>query len=95
MLKTPELVLTSEESKELAAAIAQVASHYDTSLSPKFASWAGLAGVMAGVYGTRAMAVRNRWAEEDEKKKKKAPPANGAPPLDISSFKPADWGLGG
>jgi hypothetical protein len=61
ILKTPEMVMSQEESEELAKAAKRVTDLYDVPiLDEKTLAWIGLAMVVGKVYGTRAIAVAAR-----------------------------------
>ena len=65
MLKIPELAISEQESAMMAQGIANVAKHYpDTAISEKTLAWSNLLMVMAGVYGTRAVAISNNRKRE-------------------------------
>lgn len=68
-LKIEELALDADESKALAGAINEVASHYDITPDPKVVAWAGLIGVCASIYGPRVAAYKMRTATEKKDKK--------------------------
>jgi hypothetical protein len=73
MLKAPELMLAPEEAQSLAAAIGQVAEHYDLGMSETALAWTNLAMVAGTIYGTRVFAYAQRTkAEEKVKKEAKA-----------------------
>ncbi len=61
-LKTEELELDQAESKLLAEAVTEVASHYNTVIDPKVIAWMGLIGVCGQIYGPRVVAMRVRKA---------------------------------
>lgn len=56
--KIEELAIDREESKQIAEALADVASHYNTVIDPKTMAWAGLLGAVATVYGPRIAAMK-------------------------------------
>jgi len=58
--KSPELVLTDDESKALAAATANVMSEFDIRPSPKAEAIVGLVITAGGIYGPRAYFIRER-----------------------------------
>jgi len=62
--KTPEFVLSENESEELAKGIANVSRHYDVAASAKTVDIMNLAMVAGMIYGSRIMAMRNRKATE-------------------------------
>lgn len=55
-----ELEIDNAEAKILSDAIANVASHYNTTVDPKIMAWVGLVGVAGAVYGPRFAAYRIR-----------------------------------
>lgn len=61
-LKLDELKLDSEESKVLAGAIQNVASHYDYIPDAKVVAWVGLIGTVGAIYGPRIVAIKVRKA---------------------------------
>lgn len=87
--KTPELEIDKEEGKLLAENIAAVNAHYGKVIDPKVMAWTGLIMACGKVYGTRALALRLRWAEEKQATKrpnnivKMAPPAAPVAPARI------------
>lgn len=72
-----ELTLSPDESKELAKAVAEVQSHYDTVIDPKTMAWVQLAMVAGSVYGPRMIAFNIR--KKREKTIKKPAPDNTIP----------------
>jgi hypothetical protein len=57
----PEVQLERAEARELAAATANVARHYQwTAMAEKTKDWLLLAGAMGMIYGPRAKAIRAR-----------------------------------
>lgn len=75
----PELEISKDESKAMAEAIAEVASHYNATLDPKVMAWVGFAGAMGAVYGPRVAAIRLRKSMEK---------SNGKNPNNLSVIKP-------
>jgi hypothetical protein len=63
----PELELSREESKDLAAALADVNQYYNHVVDPKILAWVGLISVCGKVYGPRVGAVILRKKMEAEK----------------------------
>ena len=58
MLKTPELMISEDESKKLAKAVNHVTELYDVKImDEKTAAWLALGGTMVQVYGTRVVSV--------------------------------------
>lgn len=55
-LSMPGLMLTEDESKNLAKAVAKVQAHYDIAASAKTLAWANLVFVAGGIYGPRVVA---------------------------------------
>lgn len=89
ILSTPELQLAETEANTLARALSNVAAQYNQDMNPRTLAWVNLAMVSAGFYGARAIAIRNRWAEEKAAKAAQQPqrpnnvtdfPAPGAAP---------------
>src|SRR5271165_5607079 len=68
ILSVPELELDKGEAKRLADAIHEVGKHHAMTFDPKKLAYFNLAVVMAGVYGLRLAAFRNRVATERQKK---------------------------
>jgi hypothetical protein len=62
--KTEELMLDHSEAKSLAEATANVARHYDVSVSAKALDWSNLVMALGMVYGTRLVAIRARRGAE-------------------------------
>lgn len=58
--KTPELVLTEDETKALSNATANVLSEFDIRPSPKAEAIVGLVVTAGGIYGPRAYFIRER-----------------------------------
>jgi hypothetical protein len=58
--KSPELILTDDESKALAAATANVMQEFDIRPSPKAEAIVGLVITAGGIYGPRAYFIRER-----------------------------------
>lgn len=68
-LKTPELMITEDESKQLASAINRVTELYDIPiLSEKSMAWMGLAMAAGTVYGPRLMAAKMNAKKPEMKK---------------------------
>lgn len=72
-VRVPELALSDEEGKALAAAVAEVSRHYPMTIDPKTLAWFNLAGCAATIYGPRIYLARARISEE--KRQKKAAPS--------------------
>lgn len=53
VLKNPLVEISPAESQKLAAALANVAKHYDFKVNPAIMAWMQLVGVGAAVYGPR------------------------------------------
>lgn len=53
LTKIEALKIDREESKIIADAVAEVASHYDTVIDPKKIAWFGLISALVTVYGSR------------------------------------------
>jgi hypothetical protein len=81
-LNAPEIALDKTEANQLAAAVAEVARHYPTSIDPKVMAWINLAMVGGMVYGPRWWVIRAR-VSSGKKAPKKAEPANG--PVDVDA----------
>lgn len=62
----PELELDADESKLLADAVTEVASHYSVVVDPKVVAWAGLLGVCGSIYGPRVAAWKMRTTMENK-----------------------------
>lgn len=92
LIATPELELDEREAKDLASAIRDVQEHYSVSISPKTEAWANLIVVAVGLYGTRAVAVAARRAQERKEKreaeKAKKREADTAPPFVATHLTP-------
>jgi hypothetical protein len=83
-----ELEIDNEEAKLLAAAVAEVSSHYNVVIDPKTVAWVGLAGVLGAVYAPRIASFKMRKMME---KKAKEPvemqrAANNAAPVATAPF---------
>jgi hypothetical protein len=63
-LKTPELEVSEIEAREFAKAAQNVMRHYSVQATQKTIDWISFAGITAGIYGTRALAISNRRKEE-------------------------------
>lgn len=62
---TPELVITPDQSKALAAAINDVASHFpSTIINPLYVSIAHLAMVLGGIYVPMVIVIRNKGKKQ-------------------------------
>jgi len=81
-----ELELDTDESKLLADAVAEVASHYNYKVDPKTIAWMGLIGVAGSIYGPRVGAYSLRRSMEKGNKKVdiKGAPAKVSPIFDAS-----------
>lgn len=64
MLKTPELILDPSEAKDLTEAINGVAKFYPVGMSEKALAWMNLATTMAGIEGSRILAIKLRKQKE-------------------------------
>lgn len=62
--KCPELELDSDEAKQVAAAYANVARHYNFSVNEKAADWYNLMTVCGAVFGSKIIAIRMRKKSE-------------------------------
>jgi len=72
---TPELALSQDEARAIAAAASNVSRHYDMRTSQKVMDWGMLGVTVAGVYGPRvAIMVNKRRAAEQ----RQPPAGNGA-----------------
>jgi hypothetical protein len=58
--KSPELILTDDETKSLATATANVLQEFDIRPSPKAEAIVGLVITAGGIYGPRAYFIRER-----------------------------------
>jgi hypothetical protein len=61
---TPELQMSEDEAKAFARATQNVMRHYDVQTTQKTLDWISFAGITAGIYGTRALAISERVKEE-------------------------------
>lgn len=61
---TPELELTEDEAKEFLTQAQRVARHYSVETSQKTLDWITFIGAGAAMYGSRAIAIRNRHRDE-------------------------------
>ncbi len=77
MSKTPELMLTEDESKKMAKAAAEVAKHYNFNATEKQMAWFNLTLCCGGIYGSKFFAYTSRVKDEN---KVKAAKKNGAAP---------------
>lgn len=94
--QTPELALSPDESKAMAAAVAEVSSHYNHAINPKLMAWVNLLMVAGGVYGTRALAIRARLKTQEKAKGPQRvaaaePKPNGAPRTPSEMFPLGDF----
>lgn len=64
LTRCPEFEITPEEAKKLATASANVASHYNIAIDPKYVAWAQLYGAIGSIHFTRLMAIKVRRAAE-------------------------------
>lgn len=65
LLKTPELMLSQDESKQLSESYAEFSQYHEVPLlTPKRMSEVNLIGCMLALYGTRFVAIRNRRKNE-------------------------------
>lgn len=62
--KCPELDLDAEEAKQVAAAYANVARHYNFYVNEKAADWYNLLTVAGAVFGSKIIAIRMRKKQE-------------------------------
>lgn len=67
--RSPELILDEKEAAEVAKASAMVSRHYDVKMAAKTVDWCNFGVVIATVYGTRILAIRNRVLDERKNKK--------------------------
>lgn len=67
--KIDEIRLTPDESKQLAAALAEVNSHYNVVMDPKVIAWVGLTTTAASIYGPRIAAYKIRTSMEAKRRK--------------------------
>lgn len=70
--KIDEIRLSPEESKQLAAALAEVNSHYNVVMDPKVIAWVGLTTTAASIYGPRIAAYKIRSTMETKRRKEQA-----------------------
>lgn len=94
--RVPELALDDKESKQLAAAIAEVGKHYDLTADPKMVAWANLTMTCAALYGSRFVAIKFRIAAQREAAQRKSvahsePAQDGGIPV-FGSMPPMDGG---
>jgi hypothetical protein len=68
--KTPELELDPAEAKKIAESLAQVSKLFPIGLTDKQLALSNLGITLAGVYGTRAIAIRARHMREGAGKPK-------------------------
>lgn len=71
--RVSELAITSDESEQLATALATVSQFYDVQVAEKTVAWINLAMVGGMIYGTRLVAIRARRTEERKAKRETAP----------------------
>jgi hypothetical protein len=65
ILKTPELMLEEKEAKQLSDAYEVFCKHHDVPvMSAKRMSEIQMLGALGMIYGTRFVAIRERWKEE-------------------------------
>lgn len=62
--KIPELQLDEDEAKKLADATANVARHYNISVSQKTLDWSNFVTAISSIYGTRLFVIGKRKREE-------------------------------
>lgn len=67
--KIDELKLSQDEAKQLAAAVAEVNSHYNVMIDPKVMAWVGLSTTCVSIYAPRLAAYKFRVAAEEKKRK--------------------------
>lgn len=67
--KIDEIRLSPDESKQLAAALAEVNSHYNVVMDPKVIAWVGLTTTAASIYGPRIAAYKIRTTMENKRRK--------------------------
>lgn len=67
--KIDELKLTAEESKQLAAAVAEVNAHYNVVVDPKVMAWVGLTTTCVSIYAPRVASYKIRASFEEKKRK--------------------------
>lgn len=61
-MRSPDIQLDKDESRQLAEAAANVARHYDLEATQKTLDWSAFITCLAMVYGTRIFAYRARRA---------------------------------
>lgn len=81
MTRVQEIALSPDEAKSLAQATANVARHYDVSVSAKALDWTNLIMALGMVYGTRVVAMRNRARSA---KANRAKPVNEPRPMEVT-----------
>lgn len=67
--KIEELKLSPEESKQLAAAVAEVNAHYNIAVDPKVMAWVGLTTTCVSIYAPRVASYKIRASFEEKKRK--------------------------
>jgi hypothetical protein len=72
-LSNPAWELSKEEARTIAESSANVARHYNATISPKVADWIVLGGVLATIYGSRlAPMVFARFSKKPQNKNQQA-----------------------